>query len=693
MDHSLICFIILSSHEAAYQACISNLSTLVIPPGMRVQYMRIGGFDGNNYAAACQAGMSNSNAKYKIYMDEKVIVINPNLLSTMISLFHLDESLGILGVLDYTEVPFSNRYRTQESIGAIIIRTETKDTILHHIHDKNHQTPVSTLSDIILMTQYDIPWRLGLFHSAHFSALSASLEYQRNNYSAAVLPQGTIWCTAPCSDNSTFHSQDELLFRAEYASEISGNFFQISPGRNYHPQIDHQLDNMRTILFRFIHLGKIDHALAAIRNINRYAVPYNQFFRDECIERAYKAISTFLNESYPQDITSYVPDETCVLFYDGICFDTRGLALIYLKALADLRYKIIYVTTEKMKGHLPTIQQLLDRAPVKGESIYLKEGSMTVYSRELCAIAMKYRPARGFLYVDEFEPFARLAFTRLKGCLTRFFINLGDHLYWTGTDAFDICLEFRNWGASISNAYRRIPKEKLLIQPYYPFFKKDTPFKGYPFERCPGDFIIFSGGMLYKTMDASLTYYNTVAWVLDTFPHVKFWYAGTGDDRGLKELMRLFPNRVFHTKERSDLFQIMQAVDMYLNTYPLGGGLMMQYSALAGRPPLTLLSSIQVLDEILLRQDELGICFHTVQEWRKSIYSFIADKNYRTALEAKIRNSVTKEQTFKANLSSILKTGKSKFPAEIRSIDVTSLKKWFFDTFASQWEAGGYSTK
>ena len=76
-----------------------------------------------------------------------------------------------------------------------------------------------------------------------------------------------------------------------------------------------------------------------------------------------------------------------------------------------------------------------------------------------------------------------------------------DHAFWLGRNAFDYCLEFRDFGANLSRQYRHIPIQKLLKQPYYPLADPTIPYGGLPFERADGDFVIFSGGTLYKTLD------------------------------------------------------------------------------------------------------------------------------------------------------------------------------------------------
>lgn len=72
---------------------------------------------------------------------------------------------------------------------------------------------------------------------------------------------------------------------------------------------------------------------------------------------------------------------------------------------------------------------------------------------------------------------------------------------------------------------------------------------------------LFSGGALYKTFGGENKYYDIIDNILKKYKEVVFWYAGSGDDSKLKELMKKYPGRIFHTLERNDLFKHYSIVD------------------------------------------------------------------------------------------------------------------------------------
>ncbi len=214
--------------------------------------------------------------------------------------------------------------------------------------------------------------------------------------------------------------------------------------------------------------------------------------------------------------------------------------------------------------------------------------------------------------------------------------------------------------------------------PYYPYIDQEKEYEGFPFPVEEGDFIIFSGGTLYKTYDgAENLYYKMVEFCLSEFAHTKFWYAGRGEDRHTVELKRLqekYAGRVFWSKEgRDDLFQVLQHVDLYLNTYPVGGGLMLQYAAAAGRVPLIYYRTIESRTSTLVNQDRLGIEFDDLEAWKEEAAKLIRDEAYRKSKEQRVLENAIDADIFERNLLKVLREQKTEY--EVSPIDAGGLKE------------------
>lgn len=674
----LISFVIIGQDDDEFAGCIDSIKKLRIPDGLAATCIRVP--DAAGFSSAAQQGMLASDAKYKVYVHETVRLEREDFLASVIEAFSSDKSLGLLGVIG-TKCLYGRAADWGLSpVGSLRVR-ETGETHFFE-RDRKAPVPVAALFGGVVATQYDVPWRTGLFRSEKFSLLSAALEHRRMGFTASVLPQRAVWASV-LSDTARMDFSDEDVFRAEYAPELSGEEFCYPPGHHFHPQIEHSLDSMRAAILKDVRLGRVEESLRRLSSTGNTMYVYNQFLRDESMESAYLRISELVSKLYPEDVKPYEPDENCVLFYDGFGLDVRGLAQVYLRGLAAAGFDILYVTSKRARGTIPSLEKILSDAPGSSETVWLSEDTQTGIFREIAAAVMRRRPKIGILYSSPWDGPGILAFTRFSGIMRRFIINLTDHAYWPGLSTFDRSIEFRNFGASTSYFCRRIPKEKILVNPYYPAFDPAKKFEGFPFTKKPGDFVVFSGGSLYKTYDESMTYYGIVDWLLKKFRQVIFWYAGFGDDSGLRALMGKYPGRVIYTPERSDLFQVMENIDMYLSTYPMGGGLMMQYSAVAGKAPMTMLgkSNRKESGGILLDQENVGVIFDGPDDLKRAITRYIGDKKYRASLQKKLVNSVVSRETFEKNLAMILREEKSLFPTVLTEPDLTDFQRDFFMRF------------
>ena len=300
---------------------------------------------------------------------------------------------------------------------------------------------------------------------------------------------------------------------------------------------------------------------------------------------------------------------------------------------------------------------------------------------DILQIFVKYQLEIAFFYTWPADIEACVAFEVMEGKVKRYQINLTDHAFWLGRDAFDYCVEFREYGACVSYLYRKIPEEKICLLHYYPYFDKKILFKGLPFE-VKARPILFSGGSLYKTFDDKGTYYEMVEQIMLKHDELLFVYAGNGDRSGLKKLQEKFSGRVYPIDERKDLYAVMQQCTLYLNTYPMIGGLMTQYAAIAGRLPLTLVNCQEnSLDGLLLNHENINIEFNNKDDLIDEADKLLSDENYRWQMESKLENSVVDESKFKQELSRLLKSGKTDFSFELRNIDTTEFRKSYIHRF------------
>ena len=432
----------------------------------------------------------------------------------------------------------------------------------------------------------------------------------------------------------------------------------------------------------YIKTGKIERAMQASEVSAEISYEWNQYYLDPSLEKILLEISESLGT---EELPHSQADSETVLFYDGFGLDTRGLALIYLKALCRLGYTVIYVTYDvdfstKSRTEQPEIRKATCGFDIR--AIYIKRSSKCLEkAKEILSLIKKYRPIGSFFYSVPFDIPAACAFTKAEGTTRRFLINLTDNAFWAGLNSFDCCIEFRDYGAGISFYDRCIPSKKIKSLPFYPFTDESIEFQGYPFpfdERSQK--LVFSGGSLYKTFSEDNAYYKLVEFILETDPDTVFWYAGSGDRRGFAPILKKYGGRIFITPERKDLLQVLKRCCLYLSTYPISGGLMFQYAAKAGKIPVTFRHDM-CNDGFLIGQEELGIEFDSIEETELELKRCLSDKEYREQKERKLKKTLITEEQFTEQLGRLLRSGENSYSVIIKRQET----ECFRDEYAKRW--------
>jgi hypothetical protein len=316
-------------------------------------------------------------------------------------------------------------------------------------------------------------------------------------------------------------------------------------------------------------------SLLALRYISLFAqiaCHYNIQYADSDIESLLKKIS--------QNVFGKISWQPCkgkIALFDSFAFDNRGLTQQYLRALLALGYEILYIAPERIG---PQIQKEISSS-TQITTIRLKQFDFVQHKR-IAQSLVEFAPEKILLHLSPNDVSVVCLCNALVSA-ERFQINLTDHAFWLGTGCTDYSLEFRAYGAYLSQFHRKIPLEQQLLQPYYPL-QDSKEFQGFPFPKpaC----LAFAGATLYKIADRNNTFLKLVHRILDENPQVVFALAGPGDPAAVNSYVQRhgLQNRFYWVGNRSDIYEVMKHIDIYINTYPMIGGLMSQYAAVLGKP-------------------------------------------------------------------------------------------------------------
>ncbi|MDD3184585.1 MAG: hypothetical protein PHD70_13240 [Anaerostipes sp.] len=435
------------------------------------------------------------------------------------------------------------------------------------------------------------------------------------------------------------------------------------------------LNDLLEIAKKNFSLKKYEKSLAAIEVAAHVLYDFNQRYTDDKVE---KLLLSITDEIVVDRFSKLITDKKTVLYYDGFGLDTRGLTINYCKAIVENDYKLIYVTSSKARNTQKHLKHELSGFNV--QYIYLNEKQSYVDKiDELTEIFIRTQSGHAFFYTQPFDVVGTVVFNGLREKVLRYQMDLTDHAFWLGVNAFDYCLDSRDIGQSIELYERHIDVGKLVrIKPSL-YIDTLTEYNPLPFDTTKYRFI-FSGGQLYKTYgDKNNTYYKIIDELLKT-ENVFFVYAGNGDTTEIDKLIYKYPNKVFYYKEREDFYEVIKRSVFYLNTYPMFGGLMTRYAAMAGKLPLTLLHGNES-DGLLINQKQLKIEYDTALDLIKDAKELLQNNSYLKQRENLLIGSVVTFENFSKNLKQLLQEQKTEYNAEFIQVDTSKFRSECLERF------------
>lgn len=217
------CFIICYNNPLLLEECLLYIRQLKIPAGYSIDIITIA--DAPSMTEAYQAGMEAGTAKYKIYLHQDAFILNPDFLSDTLHLFLNNPSIGMLGMVGSTELPPSAiMWENKKRIGALrscVLNTTDDFFDIPFPEDDTEFETVMAVDGLLIMTQYDIPWRSDIFCGWDFYDVSQSFEFRRAGYQVAVPRQKEPWVLHDCGFlNLTDYHNARAIFQKEYAGEI-----------------------------------------------------------------------------------------------------------------------------------------------------------------------------------------------------------------------------------------------------------------------------------------------------------------------------------------------------------------------------------------------------------------------------------------------------------------------------------------
>lgn len=409
--------------------------------------------------------------------------------------------------------------------------------------------------------------------------------------------------------------------------------------------IEKVYNKTKRLAFRSFVRGNYNDSLNYIKLCAKIAYDIGFIYCDDELDLLIEQIS---DEVIPS-ITIDCYDNKFV-FYDYYPNDNRGVSQQYLRALIANKVEFLYIVENYVEDKTKSI--INEVSNYDGGELFVIDNKLSYIDKALMVYSriVKYSPSKALLHLLPWSVTACLVFSKVKE-LVRYQINLTDHAFWLGKRCFDYVLEFRDYGAIISMERRMIGSDKLIKLPYYPIVVEND-FQGFPYEKKTGDVLLLTGGSYYKTFGENFKFYSILKDLLIKNPCLVVFFAGSGDSSYINNFIHDngFENRLFLLGDRTDLLQVLYQVDIYLGTYPIGGGLMTLYAAIAGKPILAYAdqrNKLAYVENLLYDiSADLSISNSSLDLFYNEAYKLITDEDYRAFVASKTRGKVIRNDEF-----------------------------------------------
>ena len=423
-------------------------------------------------------------------------------------------------------------------------------------------------------------------------------------------------------------------------------------------------------------------ALRYLDRCSNLASQFNLEYADDKIEYLYKQIA----EKTLKQVDNFEPYEDHWVLYDDFC-STYILGLQWFEAMALSGMKLLYLTTRDVNAE-SRHKNILDRvAEYKNVTVeIIPQENAFERAQALYDVLVKFKASKLVMHKRPVMSVMDLVLPILPKGMVSYIINLSDQTFWLGARYINYCLEFRQFGASVSLQRRGLKREQLLMVPFYPADDRNE-FGGYPQECTDDKTIIFSGGDFYKTLDENRMYWKLIRNILNKYPQVVFLFATKNIPEGDSDIRRFikdnhFEGRFIYINFRPDIFQVFAHCDIYMGTSPTSGSLMSQLAAVNAKPILQYYEPGTPDDETeqaLCINETFKISFQDETGFMQEADRLITDLKYRQSQGERLQKSMIQHEQFNKLVLDTLETNQPQLPINDYYIDYQVIDdRWFY---------------
>ena len=255
-----IAFIICVNNELYFEECRYYIEHLEVPAGYDIDV--IGIWEADSMCAAYNLGMRSRDAKYKVYMHQDVFIRDSRFLEKTLRIFKEHPKTGMIGMAGGIGIPENGVVYSSWNVGKVDCREPDLSYVLLCGPNQTKDQTVDAVDGLLMMTQYDLPWREDLFSDFDFYDVSQAFEFRRAGYEIVVPYQEEPWVVHDCGfAKLTNYDRNRKICMEEYPE-----FFNVPEGEELFSsgEWDQLSSQLAAAIRRMIDQGQWDEASQAI---------------------------------------------------------------------------------------------------------------------------------------------------------------------------------------------------------------------------------------------------------------------------------------------------------------------------------------------------------------------------------------------------------------------------------------------
>lgn len=191
MDDKKICFIMCTNDDLYANEAMYFINSLNVPEGYTVDILTVQ--EAESMTAGYNEGMLASDAKYKVYLHQDVMIVEKDFIFKLLDIFR-DKEVGMIGMVGCPEMPENRVMWFAKRIGRIYANNIFSIADLNFGASEGKYQEVEAIDGLLMATQYDIRWREDIFDKWDYYDASQSREFINAGYKVVVPSMDSPWC-------------------------------------------------------------------------------------------------------------------------------------------------------------------------------------------------------------------------------------------------------------------------------------------------------------------------------------------------------------------------------------------------------------------------------------------------------------------------------------------------------------------